>query len=416
MNIAIVGAGIVGVTTAYELACDGHSVTVFEQRSAAAEEASFATGGLLAPGALLPWSAPGAAQALSVWGKQATLRIGRGLNASDLAWLRRWRRASRAYAHNPTPQPPLLALERLARYSHQRLQSLSTTLDLQFERSAGALLLLRGPTDAIALRPAVQALRGAGIDANEVDADTARHIEPGLCAATPLIGALHVPSGEAGNCRQFALLLRQAAQQLGAQFQFNATVSRIGHTPASVQLKGQAQAQRFDAVVLCAGVASSALLQPLGLRLPLVALHGCSISAPLREALHAPYSAVIDARHQVSIVRLGQRIRVSGGTELGRSNQSAHASTLRTLYQVLSDWFPGGAQLSGSVQEWRGARPALPDGPPVGGVRGLPGLWLNLGHGASGWALACGSARALADTLAGRSTDISLEGLDAQRF
>ena len=160
MNIAIVGAGIVGVTTAYELARDGHSVTVFEQRSAAAEEASFATGGLLAPGALLPWSAPGAAQALSVWGKQATLRIGRGLNASDLAWLRRWRRASRAYAHNPTPQPPLLALERLARYSHQRLQSLSTTLDLQFERSNGALLLLRSPTDAIALRPAVQSAAG----------------------------------------------------------------------------------------------------------------------------------------------------------------------------------------------------------------------------------------------------------------
>ena len=416
MNIAIVGAGIVGVTTAYELARDGHSVTVFEQRSAAAEETSFATGGLIAPGALVPWAAPGATQALSVWGSQATLRIGRSLNASDLGWLRRWRRASRTYAQSDAPQPPLVALERLARYSHQRLQTLSTELDLQFERSDGTLLLLRTPSDATALRPAVQALRNAGIAANEVDADTARHIEPGLCAATPLVGALHIPSGEAGNCRQFALLLRQAAQQLGAQFQFNTTVERIGHTPASVQIRGDARPQRFDAVVLCAGVASAALLQPLGLRLPLVALHGSSISAPLREALHAPYSAVIDARHQVSIVRLGQRIRVSGGAELGRGSKDAHPNTLRTLYQVLSDWFPGGAQLSGSVQEWRGARPALPDGPPVVGASGLPGLWLNLGHGASGWSLACGSARALADTVAGRSADISLEGLEAQRF
>ena len=416
MNIAIVGAGIVGVTTAYELACDGHSVTVFEQRSAAAEEASFATGGLLAPGALLPWSAPGAAQALSVWGKQATLRIGRGLNASDLAWLRRWRRASRAYAHSHAPQPPLVALERLARYSHQHLHTLTQTLDLQFERSDGLLLLLRSPADAIALRPAVQALRDAGTPAIEIDAATARSIEPGLSTETPLVGALHVPSGEAGNCRQFALLLRQAAQQLGVQFQFNATVVRIGHTPASVQLSGPAPAQHFDAVVLCAGVASTALLQPLGLRLPLVALYGCSISAPLREALHAPLSAVIDARHQVSITRLGQRVRVSGGAELGRSDKATHPSTLRGLYQVLSDWFPGGTQLSGSVQEWRGARPSLPDGPPVVGASGLPGLWLNLGHGASGWSLACGSARALADTIAGRSADISLEGLDAQRF
>lgn len=416
MNIAIVGAGIVGVTTAYELACDGHSVTVFEQRSAAAEEASFATGGLLCPGPLVPWAAPGASQALSVWGRQATLRLGRALTATDLAWLRRWHRASRVYARSHVPQPPLVALERLARYSHQHLQALAHTLDLQFERSNGVLLLLRSPADAIALRPSVQTLRDAGTLAIEIDAATARSIEPGLSTATPLVGALHIPSGEAGNCRQFALLLRQAAQQLGAQFHFNTTVARLGHTPASVQISGQAQAQRFDAVVLCAGVASAALLQPMGLRLPLVALHGYSISAPLREALHAPLSAVVDARHQVSITRLGRRVRVSGGAELGRSSSTAHPSTLRLLYQVLNDWFPGGTQLSGSVQEWRGARPSLPDGPPVVGASGLPGLWLNLGHGASGWALACGSARALADTIAGRTADISLEGLDAQRF
>ncbi|MDD2711461.1 MAG: FAD-dependent oxidoreductase [Simplicispira sp.] len=416
MNIAIVGAGIVGVTTAYELARQGHNVTVFEQRSATAEEASFAPGGLIAPGALVPWSAPGATQEISVLGRQATLRIGRALTPTDLAWLRRWRRAARTYARSSTPQPPLVALERLATYSHTRLQELATLLNLQFERSAGALLLLRSSADAIALRPMVQALRDAGTPAHEVDAKTARCIEPGLSSETPLVGALHLPTGEVGNCRQFALLLRQAAQQLGVQFVFSTTVSRLAHTPTGVHLSGQAQMQPFDAVVLCAGVASVALLRPLGLRLPLVALHGCSISAPVREAMHAPYSAVIDARHQVSIVRLGQRVRVSGGAELGRRNNAPHPATLRTLYQVLSDWFPGGAQLSTSVQEWRGARPSLPDGPPVVGASGLPGLWLNLGHGASGWALACGSARALADALAGRTPDISLEGLDAQRF
>ena len=416
MNIAIVGAGIVGVTTAYELARDGHSVTVFEQRSATAEESSFATGGLLAPGVLVPWCAPGAAQNPSVFGRGATLRLGRSLSATDLAWLHRWRRAARGYARSTAPQPPLLALERLARYSHTRLQELATALDLQFERSNGALLLLRTPGDAAALQPVVQALRDAGTIAHELDAETARKIEPGLSPDTPLAGALHLPQGEAGNCRQFALLLRQAAQQLGAQFHFNASVQRLTQAPTGVQLRGEATAQGFDAVVLCAGVASTALLAPLGLRLPLVALHGCSISAPLREALHAPHSAVIDAHHQVSIERLGQRVRVSGGAELGRSSTDPHPATLRTLYQVLSDWFPGGTHLSGNFQVWRGARPALPDGPPVVGPSGVPGLWLNLGHGASGWALACGSARALADTVAGRAPDISLEGLDAQRF
>ncbi|NMM79875.1 amino acid dehydrogenase [Acidovorax sp. SRB_14] len=416
MNIAIVGAGIVGVTTAYELARDGHSVSVFEARSSAAEEASFATGALLAPGPLVPWAAPGATQGPSVWGARATLRLGRALSCTDLDWLRRWRRAARAYAHSATPQPPLQALERLARYSHARLHALSDALELQFERSTGMLLLLRTPADATALQPVVQALRDAGTVAHEIDADAARRIEPGLSSETPLAGALHLPGGEAGNCRQFALLLRQAAQQLGAQFHFNTRITALAHTPAGVQVQGEATARRFDAVVLCAGVASAALLRPLGLRLPLVALHGCSISAPLREALHAPHSAVVDARHQASIVRLGQRVRVSGGAELGRRGTDPHGATLRMLYRVLSDWFPGGAQLSGSLQIWRGARPTLPDGPPVVGASGRPGLWLNLGHGASGWALACGSARALADAVAGRAPDVSLDGLDAQRF
>ena len=422
MKIAIVGAGIVGVTTAYELARDGHHTTVFEQRSAIGEDASFATGGLLAPAVLAPWAAPGAAPVPSVWGRTATLRIGSALTAADLAWLRRWRRAVRAYARDPTPQLPLLALERLARYSHERLQALATELDLTFERSAGALLLLRSAADAAALQPVVEALRRAGTVANEVDAATARTIEPGLAEHTPLAGALHLPGGEAGNCRQFALLLRQAAQALGVQFCFNQTVTRLvaapqACAPVGVHLQGEAAPQPFDAVVLCTGASAAQLLQPLGLRLPLVALYGSSLSAPLHEALNAPVSAVLDARHQVCIVRLGQRVRVSGGAELGRGHGSAaHTATLQMLCQVLSDWFPGGTQLSGSVQVWRGARAALPDGPPVLGASGVPGLWLNIGHGASGWGLACGSARALADCVASRTPDIDLQGMGLRKF
>lgn len=423
MKIAIVGAGIVGVTTAYELARDGHDTTVFDRRSALAEEASFATGGLLAPAVLSSWGAPGAAPAPSVWGGAAKLRIGSALTATDLAWLRRWRQAARAYAQDPTPQPPLLALERLARYSHERLQAMATGLDMAFERSGGALLLLRSAADAAALQPVVEALRMAGTVATEVDAATARTIEPGLSEHTQLAGALHLPGGEAGNCRQFALLLRQAAQSLGVQFLFNQTVTRLVCTaqtsaPVSVQLQGETAPQHFDAVVLCTGASAATLLKPLGLRLPLVSLYGSTLSAPLQESINAPLSAVLDARHQVCIVRLGQRVRVSGGAELGRgqAGNAAHTATLQMLYQVLSDWFPGGAQMSGNVQVWRGARAALPDGPPVLGASGVPGLWLNIGHGASGWGLACGSARALADCVAGRTPDIDLAGMGAGRF
>lgn len=414
MKIAIVGAGIVGVTTAYELAQDGHAVTVFEQRSAAAEEASFATGGLLAPGVLSPWSAPGAMQRPTYFGGQAPLRLGSALTLSDMSWLRRWRRAARACAKSGEPLPPLVALERLARYSQARLLRLAESLDLHFEHSAGTLLLLRTPLDAEALIPALKAMRDAGSTIHEVNADTARAIEPGLSPALPLAGALHLPDGLAGNCRQFALLLRQAAQQHGAAFHFNTRVARLSGSPASVQVEGEPSPRAFDAVVLCAGVQSAALLHPLGQRLPLVALHGSSVSAPLREELHAPLGVVVDVQTQTTIARLGQRVRVSGGAELGRS--TAHQQTLNTLYRVLGECFPGGVAHSSGVQVWRGARPMLPDGPPIVGPGAVPGLWLNLGHGASGWSLACGSARALADQIAGREAEISLDGLSAQRF
>ena len=177
--------------------------------------------------------------------------------------------------------------------------------------------------------------------------------------------------------------------------------------------------EAFDAVVVCAALGSRGLLKPLGLRLPLVAVHGYSITAPLRLVEGHPHlgpaSAVMDEKYKVAISRLGQRVRVAGSAELGGNLAQHNAAAIHTLHKVLDDWYPGCAQ-HGQIQAWKGARPMLPDGPPVLGVSGVPGVWLNLGHGSSGWALACGSARVLADQLAGRAPAIDVEGLDVTRL
>jgi D-amino-acid dehydrogenase len=413
MKIAIVGAGIVGVTTAYELAADGHAVTVFDRHSAAATQDSFATGGLLAPAAAIPWAIPGPLAPTRWLGRQAPLHLGRQLSLSDLSWLRQWRRAAAPRPHGAPPAS--LAVLELARYSQARLLDLAQQLDLPFEHSAGALLLLRSARDAEATAPLLKALRETGHTALEVDADAARRIEPGLSPTLPLAGALHLPEGLAGNCRQFALLLRQAAQRLGADFQWSTAVERICTTPTGVQMQGEASPRPFDAVVLCAGAQAAPLLRPLGLRLPLAALHGSTLSAPLREALHAPQSVVVDIASGSTMARLGQRVRIAGGAELGRAHQ-AHPHTLHTLYRVLGECFPGGVTHASGVQVWRGARAMLPDGAPALGPSGAPGVWLNLGHGASGWALACGSARLLADQLAQRPPALPADAWAPQRW
>jgi D-amino-acid dehydrogenase len=161
------------------------------------------------------------------------------------------------------------------------------------------------------------------------------------------------------------------------------------------------------------------LMKPLKRKLPLIPVYGYAISAAIREPLNAPRSAVMDERYKVAISRMGNRVRVAGSAEIGGSLDNKPVSAISTLYKVLQDWFPGAAHISNmgaSVTEWKGARPMLPDGPPVLGASGVPNIWLNLGHGASGWALSCGSARVLADLIAKRAPDVDVSAMLIERF
>ena len=263
-----------------------------------------------------------------------------------------------------------------------------------FDRSSGYMVLLRGDRDRQMVQPGLALLRELEVPFHEITADEARQIEPALHPHTPLAGAVHLPQDEVGNCRQFAVILRDAAEQLGARFVFNTAVSAVDTAQtATLYIAGKTAPQRFDAIVLCAGVQSAALLRPLGLRLPLRPVYGYSISAHIPEPVYAPRSGVMDERYKVAITRMGQRVRVAGSAEIGGTPDAMNDAAIQTLYKVLADWFPGAARLSSGVQVWKGARPMLPDGPPIVGASGIPSLWLNLGHGSSGWALSCGSAR-----------------------
>ncbi len=418
MKVAVIGAGIIGITTAYELASDGHDVTVFERRGAAAEETSFANAGVVAPGYVTPWAAPGMpGKVLShLFSKHAPVKLGLPLSGSDIAWMWKWFRACKldTYLANRA------SMQRLAFYSRERLHHLTAELQLEYDRSPGYMVLLRSEKDSKLVQPGLQVLRDAGVAFKQMSAAEVRAMEPAINPDTQFMGGIHLPDDEVANCRQFALLLKNEAQRMGVTFEFNKTVAHIDKAqPSSIQVSGESTPRRFDRLVMCAGLASAQLLRPLGLKIAMAAVYGYSISAPIREPLNAPRTSVMDERYKVAISRLGNRVRVAGSAEIGGTLDNKRAASIQTLYKVLHDWFPGAAQHSNtgaSVQEWKGARPMLPDGPPVIGESGLPGLWLNLGHGSSGWALSCGSARALADMMAGKQADIDMQGLDISRL
>ena len=444
MRIAVIGAGIIGVTTAYELGRDGHNVTVFERCGTVAAETSFANAGVIAPGYVTPWAAPGMpAKVLGhLFSQHSPVRVRPTLNPGTLAWLWKWWRACNARTY----QANRLRMQRLAGYSRERLHELTRGLKLEYERSDGYLVLLRTAKDLAMVQPGLVSLKELNTRFETLDATQCRRVEPGLNPEMPLHAGIHLPNDEVGNCRQFAYLLRAEAQHLGVTFRFHTQVGRIiaGRHPQIMHTNISPEASRFeptngagrsrgdtlpmdeapdveafDAVIVCAALDALPLLRPHGLKLPLQAVYGYSVTAPLRQFEahpdHGPRSALMDERFKVAISRLGARVRVAGSAEIGGPPRQYNKAALATLYKVLHDWFPGVARMS-QAQRWKGARPMLPDGPPVLGPSGIEGVWLNLGHGSSGWALSCGSARLLADAVAGRPAAIDIEGLGLARL
>ena len=417
MRVDIVGAGIIGVTTAYELAVLGHEVTVFERRGSVAAETSFANAGVIAPGYVTPWAAPGMPFKVlrHLLGTHAPVRLGGLGAAAHLPWIWRWWRACRpsVYAANRA------AMYHLALFSRDRLLELTRALHLEFEQMPGFMVLLRAERDMRGAQGSLALLRELGVVHELVDAKRARQIEPGLSEQTDLHAAIHLPQDGVGNCRHFAHLLKAEAQRLGAQFRFDTTVRSLAPGSRPMLHMADGTPHESDAVVVCAGVQANELLNAIGCRLPLAPVHGYSVTAPLRHIDGHPHlgprAALMDERYKVAISRLGQRVRVAGSAELGGPVDRMNQAALRTLYKVLDDWFPG-ATLTRETQQWKGARPMLPDGPPVLGASGAPGVWLNLGHGSSGWALACGSARVLAESLSGRKDPIDTSRLTIARL
>jgi D-amino-acid dehydrogenase len=203
MKIAVIGAGIVGITTAYELAVDGHDVTVYERRAAAAEEASFANAGVVAPGSVTPWAAPGMPGKVlrNLLSRHAAVKISWPLSARDVAWMWKWWRACKleTYLANRA------RLQRLAFYSRERLHHITAKLELDYDRASGYTVLLRSEKDRRLVQPGLDVLRDAGVLFSEINADTVRTIEPAINPDTEFLGGIHLPQDEVANCRQFAL-------------------------------------------------------------------------------------------------------------------------------------------------------------------------------------------------------------------
>lgn len=416
MKVLVLGAGVIGVTSAWYLAQDGHEVTVVDRQPGAGLETSFANAGEVSPGYSAPWAAPGVPLKALRWmvSRHAPLILRPQADPAMLPWLVRMLMncTASAYAVNKA------RMVRLAEYSRDCLRLLRAETGIAYDqRMLGTLQLFRDPAQVEAAAKDIAVLRDSGVTFELLDREGCLRAEPGLRgAADRIAGGLRLPDDETGDCHMFTAALAALAAARGVRFRFGLAVRSLqvesGRVVGAVTAEGVARA---DAVVVALGSHSPALVRPLGLRLPVYPVKGYSLTLPISDDTRAPVSTVMDETYKVAITRLGDRIRVGGLAELAGFDLRLHAGRRATLLHSVEGLFAGRGDAARATF-WCGLRPMTPDGTPVVGRSPVPGLWLNTGHGTLGWTMAAGSGRLLSDLMSGARPAIEAADLGIARY
>ncbi len=414
MHIVVIGAGIIGVTTAHALRAQGFDVTVLDRNPGVAQEASFGTAGVVSPSSVAPWAQPGMpAKIFSYLLRSESPVIFRPtVDPAQWRWLLRWFRECRLQRFRINKS----RMQRLAYYSRAVMHELRTRHAIDYEQAVGYMQLFRSEIDLRRAQQAIELLQQAQTPHRVLTAAECRQLEPALADGTPLAAGLHLPEDETGNCAYFARRIKDLASDAGVHFRFDTPVTGLARSGDLITHVRLAQGEiAADAVVLAAGAASAALLRGTRIRVPLYPVKGYAVTASITRFEYAPMISVMDEAYKVAVTRMGNRLRIAGTAELGNRKLTLRDEALGTLLKVARDWFPGAASYR-QARAWVGARPMLPDGPPLLGTTPIRNLYLNIGHGSNGWAMACGAARVVTDVIAGRPPEIDLEGLTLQRY
>jgi len=416
MKIAVLGSGVIGVTSAWYLRQAGHEVTVIDRQPGPAQETSFANAGQISPGMSAPWASPETPRKALVWllMRHSPLVVWPLLDPALMNWVVRFlgNCNATAYARNKA------RMVRLAEYSRDKLRDLRATTGITYDdRQRGLLQLFRNQHQADHVTDDTRVLEQLGVPFAVLDRAACIEHEPALAhVPQKFVGGLKLPGDETGDARLFTERLAALAQDSGVEFRMNTNILHLrtdGDRLTAVETdQGDITA---DAFVMALGSYSPLLLRQVGIRLHVYPVKGYSITVPVGDESAAPVSTVMDETFKVAITRLGDRIRVGGTAELGGWSLRLREARRGTLVHSLTDLFPGAADVS-KASFWTGLRPMTPDGPPVIGPTRLSNLWLNTGHGTLGWTMACGSGALLADLVTGRTPNIEHKDLALTRY
>ena len=413
MRFVVLGGGVVGVTTAYQLQRDGHDVVILERNGDVAAGASWGNAGMIAPGHSFVWSSPRAPIILakSLVLRDQALRFRLSADPRLYAWT--WgflKECTAAKARRNT-----LLKHRLAAYSQTVLDSVVAEEAIDYDRNTRGILYMHRSQRALdAGVEHMRLLESDGQIIKTLDRNQVIALEPGLAHAKEQIaGAILCPTDETGDCAKFTRALAAKVVERGGEIVTGATVRGFktdgDRVAGAITDRGSFAG---DGYVLALGAESPILARSLGISLPIYPIKGYSLTIPVGTSKSPPTISCLDEHNLVAISRFGDRLRVTATAEFAGYDASHKPSDFAFMKRVTQELFPEGAEYD-RAEMWAGLRPMTPTNLPLIGQRRFSNLFLNCGHGHIGWTMSHGSARIAADLIAGRKPAIPMDGLMA---
>ncbi len=431
MQVLVLGAGIIGISTAWHLSVLGHEVTVVERQGGAAQETSFANAGQISVSYCEPWASRHAPAKLLKWMFRNDAPL---LFRPQMDWQQwRWGLKFLAQCNDAAFERNLQQLVALGTYSHLALKDVVTAAGIDYQR------LERGIahyfTDEASFDGAAQAanlMQKYGVERKLVSRDELLKIEPAFQSfAHRIVGGTYTASDESGDARTFTEQLAQRCAGRGVAFLYGHDIERLqvaGGRLESVLVRDRAtrasNALKADAVVVACGSYSAPLLRTVNVDLPIYPGKGYSATFRLKEPGRAPFVSTIDDEVKCAMTRLGDELRVAGTIELAGFDTSlttpAARARCRMLAARIEEVLPGVCDTrsdaeGGNPRYWTGLRPATPTNIPYIGRTAVQGLWVNAGHGTLGWTHGAGSGRAIAELIDGRQPEMAFDFYGIER-
>jgi D-amino-acid dehydrogenase len=416
MKVLVLGGGVIGTTSAYFLAKQGHDVTVVERQENVALETSHANAGQVSYSYSSPWAAPGVPLKAIKWilSKHSPLVINPMMSAETLKFTYRMLKNCNHNSYNINKGRML----RISNYAKDCLLEIEQDTNIEYEqRKKGFLQVLRTDKQVSDTKKDIAILEQFGTEYKVLNVEGCIAAEPALKHVQHKIaGGLQFEGDASGDCFKFTNELQKKCVELGVSFEFNVAVEALNVIAGSITSvktdKGDIVADKY---VVALGSYSAKLLRPIGIDIPVYPVKGYSITMPVLNDEDAPQSTVMDETYKVAITRLGNNVRAAGTAELTGYNLSLRKKSRATVRHSVESLFPFATDMSDD-QFWTGLRPMTPDGTPVIGKTPISNLFLNTGHGTLGWTMSAGSGKLIADIVSGNETAISLDGLEMSRY